>query len=79
MPHEPTRVARVKDPFDALGKSITGVDGTFDIAEKKVTGLFPVLDGKVLDVNCLDRSVRRSAFTIFMVDSLSLNKGVGSG
>jgi hypothetical protein len=43
----------MKDPSDALGKSIFWVNGNFDLEKKKMTGLFPVLNGKVLNVNVL--------------------------
>jgi hypothetical protein len=48
--HNATSVARVKDPSNALCESIAGVDGTLDLAEKKMSSLFPILDGKVLDI-----------------------------
>jgi hypothetical protein len=41
----------MKNPDNTLGKTIAGVDNAVDFLEEEVTGLFPILDGKILDVN----------------------------
>ena len=51
MAHDAAGMALMEDPAERLGKIIRGVDDAGDVSHYNVTSFFPILDGKVLDVN----------------------------
>jgi hypothetical protein len=57
--HQVASMTRVKDPGNGLGQAVRRVDEARDVDQGDVTGLFPFLNGEVLNVN-----VARPALTI---------------
>ena len=51
MTHVATTVAVVEGPAASFCQSIGAVDDAGDVEKDQVTIVFPLLDGKVLDVN----------------------------
>ena len=51
MSHEAASVSRMKNPANAFGECIAGVDGSFDVLKDDMSSAFPVLDGEVLNVD----------------------------
>ena len=51
MSHDATVVSRMEDPSNWLGEGVTGIDDTINEPKFDVAGFFPILDGKVLDVD----------------------------
>ncbi len=41
----------MKDPAEAFGKGIAGIDNPFDFSQDNLTRFLPILNRKVLDVN----------------------------
>ena len=53
MAHEPAGVAVMEDPTKRLGQIVGWVENPRDEAHDDVACVFPILDGKVLDVDVL--------------------------
>ena len=51
MAHDPTGMAGMEDPAKGLDEIISWVDDPGDVAKDDVAGIFPILNGKVLNVN----------------------------
>ena len=51
MSHHAADMPGVENPAKRLGESVGRVDDSRDVAHFNVSSSFPVLDGKVLDVN----------------------------
>ena len=51
MAHGAASVSLMEDPTEWLGEVIRWVDDARDEVHDNVAGIFPVLNGKVLDVN----------------------------
>lgn len=51
MTHEPTGVARVKDPTEWFGEIVGRVEDAGDEAHEDITVFLPILDGKMLNQN----------------------------
>ena len=49
--HHALNMSGVQNPSERLGECIWGVDDTRDVAHFDVSSNFPILDGKVLDVD----------------------------
>jgi len=49
--HDATGVAFVQHPAKRLGEVVRGIDDPGDVAHDEIAGVFPVLDGEVLDVD----------------------------
>ena len=51
MAHDAACMAFMEDPSQRLSQIVRAIDGARDEIQNNVTSIFPVLDGKVLDVN----------------------------
>ena len=51
MAHDAACMAFMEDPSQRLSQIVRAIDGARDEVQNNVTSIFPVLDGKVLDVN----------------------------
>jgi hypothetical protein len=49
--HKASGVTRMKDPADAFGEAVARVDDTLDVFQNNMASPFPVLNGKILNVN----------------------------
>ena len=56
--HNATSVTRMWDPTKRFRKLVRGIDDSWDMTQDNVTGVFPVLNGEVLDVN-VTRAISR--------------------
>ena len=51
MAHRATSMTMMEDPCESLGESVGDVDGASNGKENNDAICFPLLDGKVMDVN----------------------------
>ena len=59
MTHHAAHVSGMENPTEWLGKGIRRVDDSRDVAHNDIARCFPVLDGKVLNVN-VSGAIRRN-------------------
>ena len=53
MTHKAAGVVGMEDPSEWLGKVISGIDNAWYMMHNDVSGIFPILDGKMLNVNMM--------------------------
>ena len=51
IPYKAAGMARMKDPTNTLGKSITWIDDATEVGEEDLAGFAPILNGKILNVD----------------------------
>ena len=72
--HEASSMLGVENPANTFGKGIAGVDGAFDVLEEDMASTFPILDGKILDVDVSGAFGRASSIDHFLWQIRCLRK-----